>query len=121
MLKLSLETIFETLLIKASESQGIENMRSLDDSMFSTQSESRRGTLYKRPGPPTPSKNGGRLSLGATGDLPRGDILREHNGHERPSIGGGSTKGAKKSTPGKFRSMFTASKIKDEVRNKLLI
>lgn len=94
--------------------------------MFSTQSESRRGTAYKRPGPPTPSKNSGRLSLGAVGDLPRGDILREQNGNERPSIGVTTTTstkyGAKKSTPGKFRSIFsTSSKLKDEVRNKLLI
>lgn len=91
--------------------------------MFSTASEAgKRGTAYKRPGPPTPSKNGGRFSFGG-GDLPRGDILREHNG--RPSVGGGGTIGGtskvKKSTPGKFSRMFSTSKIKDEVRNKLLI
>lgn len=88
--------------------------------MFSTQSEARRGTAYKRPGPPTPSKNGGRLSLGV-GDLSRGNILREQNGHnERPSLGG-ATKAAKKQTPGKFSRIFSTSKLKDEVRNKLLI
>lgn len=91
--------------------------------MFSTVSEAgKRGTAYKRPGPPTPSKNGGRFSFGG-GDLPRGDILREHNG--RPSVGGGTIggtlKAAKKSTPGKFSRIFSTSKIKDEVRNKLLI
>lgn len=90
--------------------------------MFSTASEAgKRGTAYKRPGPPTPSKNGGRLSLGG-GDLPRGDILRESNG--RPSISGlngALSKAAKKSTPGKFSRIFSTSKIKDEVRNKLLI
>lgn len=89
--------------------------------MFSTQSESRRGTAYKRPGPPTPSKNGGRLSLGI-GDLSRGDVLREQNGHnERPSLGGGTTKPAKKNTPGKLSRIFSTTKLKDEVRNKLLI
>lgn len=92
-------------------------MKSLDDSMFSTASESRRSTAYKRPGPPTPSKNGGRLSFGGS-ELPRGDILREPNG--RPSIGGAS-KATKKSTPGKLSRIFSTSKLKDEVRNKLLI
>lgn len=33
------------------------------------------GTHYKRPGPPTPSKNGGRLSFG--GSEPPREILRE--------------------------------------------
>lgn len=78
----------------------------------------RRGTAYKRPGPPTPSKNGGRLSLGS--ELPRGDVLRELNGHERPSLGG-TSKAAKKHTPGKLSRIFSTSKLKDEVRNKLLI
>lgn len=82
----------------------------------------RRGTAYKRPGPPTPSKNGGRYSFGgASGiDLPR-DILREQNGaNERPSIGG-TSKASKKHTPGKFSRLFSTTKLKDEVRNKLLI
>lgn len=39
-----------------------------DESFLSTQSaDIRRGTLYQKPGPPTPSKNGGRLSFGGTG------------------------------------------------------
>ncbi|XP_055300989.1 restin homolog isoform X1 [Sitodiplosis mosellana] len=89
--------------------------KSLDDSMFSTQSESvRRGPAYKRPGPPTPSKNGGRLSLGGA-DLPRGDVLREQNGgFERPSIGGNTNKTSKKITPGKLSRIFSSSKLKDE-------
>lgn len=87
----------------------------------------RRGTAYKRPGPPTPSKNGGRFSLGGgSADLIRGDILREQNGANsgRPSIGGGggvTSKAAKKNTPGKFSRLFSTAKLKDEVRNKLLI
>ncbi|XP_055300991.1 restin homolog isoform X3 [Sitodiplosis mosellana] len=90
--------------------------KSLDDSMFSTQSESvRRGPAYKRPGPPTPSKNGGRLSLGGA-DLPRGDVLREQNGgFERPSIGGNTNKTSKKITPGKLSRIFSSSKLKDEM------
>lgn len=83
----------------------------------------RRGTAYKRPGPPTPSKNGGRFSIGGSSgiDLPRSDILREQNGaNGRLSIGGAS-KAAKKQTPGKFARLFSTTKLKDEVRNKLLI
>lgn len=99
----------------------------MNDSLFSNASEMRRGTAYKRPGPPTPSKNGGRFSLGGGVDLPRGDILREQNGtNGRPSIGGGgggggTSKAAKKNTPGKFSRLFSTTKLKDEVRNKLLI
>lgn len=95
----------------------------VDDSMLSTQSDTRRGTTYKRPGPPTPSKNGGRLSLGGTtAELPRGDILRESNRALMPSTAANAAKSAtKKSTPGKFRSMFSSAKLKDEVRNKFLI
>lgn len=93
--------------------------------MFSSASDVRRGTVYKRPGPPTPSKNGGRFSLGGgIVDLPRGDILREQNGaNGRPSISGsiGASKATKKHTPGKFSRLFSTAKLKDEVRNKLLI
>ncbi|EDW29650.1 GL14926 [Drosophila persimilis] len=56
---------------------------SLDDSMSALLSSSAStgarkksmGTHYKRPGPPTPSKNGGRLSFGSS-EPPR-EILRE--------------------------------------------
>lgn len=90
--------------------------------MFSIQSDVRRGTAYKRPGPPTPSKNGGRLSLGGA-DASRVDVLREHNGIGigRPSIGSNTSKASKKITPGKLSRIFSTSKLKDEVRNKLLI
>lgn len=93
----------------------------MDDSMLSVQSDGRRGTLYKRPGPPTPSKNGGRLSIG--GELPKGEILREHNQND---VGGGGngkvSQSGKKNTPGtgKRRSLFSTSKL-TEVRNKLLL
>ncbi|XP_055685622.1 golgin subfamily A member 4 isoform X2 [Lutzomyia longipalpis] len=36
-------------------------------------------TLYKRPGPPTPSKNGGRLSFGGTSDVHPRQILKDFN------------------------------------------
>ncbi|KAM8718817.1 hypothetical protein ACLKA7_001515 [Drosophila subpalustris] len=52
------------------------------------------GTHYKRPGPPTPSKNGGRLSFGSS-DPPR-EILRE------TSDNNGSAK-----TPARFK-MFSS-------------
>lgn len=89
--------------------------------MFSTQSDMRRSTVYKKPGPPTPSKNSGRLSLGGA-DVSRGDVLRE-NGINigRPSIGSNTSKASKKITPGKLSRIFSTSKLKDEVRNKLLI
>lgn len=48
------------------------------------------GTHYKRPGPPTPSKNGGRLSFGSS-EPPR-EILREQ------FEGNGSAK-----TPARFK------------------
>lgn len=58
---------------------------SLDDSMSALLSttdghgagmrKKSMGTHYKRPGPPTPSKNGGRLSFG--GSEPPREILRE--------------------------------------------
>lgn len=66
-------------------------------------------TNYKRPGPPTPSKHGGRLSLGGCSEPPR-EILKEVNDH-----GGSSAK-----TPvrfGFFSSRFSMgnSNPKDEV------
>lgn len=70
--------------------------------------------MYKRPGPPTPSKNGGRLSFGGT-ELPRGDILKESNNNREISS---DSIVNKKITPNKtgrqFRSIFS-SKGKDEV------
>ncbi|XP_015041692.2 sporulation-specific protein 15 isoform X3 [Drosophila pseudoobscura] len=61
----------------------MDGPHSLDDSMSallssSTSTGARKksmGTHYKRPGPPTPSKNGGRLSFGSS-EPPR-EILRE--------------------------------------------
>ncbi|KAH8274720.1 hypothetical protein KR026_000033 [Drosophila bipectinata] len=72
---------------------------SLDDSMSALLSSSTShgtrkksmGTHYKRPGPPTPSKHGGRLSFGSS-EPPR-EILRECSDHNN-----GSSK-----TPARFK------------------
>lgn len=70
-------------------------------------------------GPPTPSKHGGRFSLGGTFDLPRDDreVLRESNTNNPGKVSLGGSKPGKK-TPGKLRNLFTSSKVKDEVRHK---
>lgn len=77
-----------------------------NDSMFSNQLDVRRGTLYKRPGPPTPSKNGGRLSFGGgnvtASELFPKEALREQNNNAKT-----------KTTPGKLMSMFSSSKHKE--------
>ncbi|KAH8258290.1 hypothetical protein KR038_009277, partial [Drosophila bunnanda] len=73
---------------------------SLDDSMCallsSTGTGTRKksiGTHYKRPGPPTPSKNGGRLSFGSS-EPPR-EVLREYNDHSNSK------------TPARFKFLTT--------------
>lgn len=65
-------------------------------------------TSYKRPGPPTPSKTAGRLSFGGLNDpnVPK-SILKESCDNLPTS--------SKKSTPGKWGSMFASSRVKDEV------
>ncbi|KAH8254791.1 hypothetical protein KR032_012206, partial [Drosophila birchii] len=74
---------------------------SLDDSMCallsSTGTGTRKkslGTHYKRPGPPTPSKNGGRLSFGSS-EPPR-EVLRECSDHNSNS-----------KTPARFKFLTT--------------
>ncbi|XP_043661356.1 early endosome antigen 1 isoform X3 [Drosophila teissieri] len=68
----------------------MDGPHSLDDSMSALLSSSSTGarkksmgTHYKRPGPPTPSKNGGRLSFGSS-EPPR-EILREFGDHNNTS------------------------------------
>ena len=41
-------------------------------------------TSYKKPGPPTPSKNGGRVSLQNNEIVHQKDILKEHNESKTP-------------------------------------
>ncbi|XP_030382276.1 thyroid receptor-interacting protein 11 isoform X3 [Scaptodrosophila lebanonensis] len=81
----------------------MDGPHSLDDSMSALLSttggcaarKKSMGTHYKRPGPPTPSKNGGRLSFGGSTEPPR-EILREM------CDGGGNSK-----TPARFK-LFTS-------------
>ncbi|KAH8419929.1 hypothetical protein KR009_003856, partial [Drosophila setifemur] len=69
--------------LSSQDEEAKDGPHSLDDSMSallssSTSNGARKksmGTHYKRPGPPTPSKNGGRLSFGSS-EPPR-EILRE--------------------------------------------
>jgi hypothetical protein len=98
----------------------------LDDSSASLISRRKtQGTSYKKPGPPTPSKNAGRLSLGnTTFSLPNENVpyhkeaLKDQNAH-----GGSMTFGKSTKTPGKFKSMFSQSGLlkslsRDEVDKK---
>lgn len=97
-------------MLRPSESHNIN-----DESIVSVQSagEVRRGRLYQKPGPPTPSKNGARLSLGATTSAELNsfrETLKENN-----NFNGGIGKGGIGRTPkGKMSSLFS-SKKKDEV------
>lgn len=67
-------------------------------------------TNYKRPGPPTPSKNGGRLSFGGNSELAC-EILKETYDSNANAVS--STK-----TPSRFNffaSRFSMGITKDEV------
>ncbi|XP_017027404.1 putative leucine-rich repeat-containing protein DDB_G0290503 isoform X2 [Drosophila kikkawai] len=79
----------------------MDGPHSLDDSMCallsSTGTGTRKksiGTHYKRPGPPTPSKNGGRLSFGSS-EPPR-EVLRDCSDHNSNS-----------KTPARFKFLTT--------------
>lgn len=88
-------------------------------------------TSYKRPGPPTPSKNGGRLSFGGTGgsvvgrlslggtgydSLSQREALKEFNENVTSA-----RKSITRETPAKvLGSLFSnSSKVRNEVRSKL--
>ncbi|XP_052123724.1 early endosome antigen 1-like isoform X2 [Frankliniella occidentalis] len=74
------------------------------------QGKDKQTTSYKRPGPPTPSKKAGRLSLQGKEDLtPRVAALREHN-ESMSSQGTGMLRVAK-TTPSRLRALFTSSKV----------
>ena len=82
----------------------------MDDSSLSLLQNGLRkkqSTSYKRPGPPTPSKNAGRLSIGPN-DVQYKEVVLKDSTNENAM---------KKATPGKFRGFFGASsaKPKDEV------
>lgn len=63
-------------------------------------------TTYKKPGPPTPSKHGGRLSLQGSEQHPR-DVLRDSNADKTP----------KRTTPNKLMSLFSRSSLKESSEN----
>ncbi|XP_058443178.1 centromere-associated protein E isoform X2 [Malaya genurostris] len=110
----------------------------LDDSSTSLISRKKVDgqTTYKRPGPPTPSKKGGRLSFGGslpTNDFQYKEILKDssNNGSigSRLSLGGrksnvGAAGGssvelaelnARRKTPGKFKQMFNATSLLNQL------
>ncbi|KAF2884310.1 hypothetical protein ILUMI_21872 [Ignelater luminosus] len=65
-------------------------------------------TSYKKPGPPTPSKNGGRVSLQGNEPHPR-DVLREQNELKTP----------KRATPSRLKALFMGrnSSVRDNSEN----
>lgn len=83
-------------------------------------------TSYKRPGPPTPSKNGDRLSFGGTGGSVVGrlslggtgyDSLNQREALKEFNDNTGTRKSITKETPGKvLGSLFSnSSKVRSEV------
>lgn len=67
-------------------------------------------TSYKRPGPPTPSKNGGRLSFGGTSE-PGREILKE-------TFDSNQAVTSSSKTPARFKmfaSRFSLGSVRDEV------
>ncbi|KAJ1523844.1 hypothetical protein ONE63_010401 [Megalurothrips usitatus] len=80
------------------------------DRRLSRQGKDRGTTSYKKPGPPTPSKKAGRLSLQGKEDVtPRVAALREHN--ESVTSQGTGILRAGKTTPSRLRALFTSSKV----------
>ncbi|XP_049299585.1 golgin subfamily A member 4-like isoform X7 [Anopheles funestus] len=83
-------------------------------------------TSYKRPGPPTPSKRAGRLSLNGAlamdngGEIQYKDALRDANTDAAMGGGGGvgtvaettgTTRLGRTKTPGKFKQMISSSSL----------
>uniref|UniRef100_A0A182TFD1 Uncharacterized protein n=1 Tax=Anopheles melas TaxID=34690 RepID=A0A182TFD1_9DIPT len=73
-------------------------------------------TSYKRPGPPTPSKRAGRLSL--NGPLMPGpaevqyrDALRDTNANGAAAQDASAARTGRTKTPGKFKQMMSASSL----------
>uniref|UniRef100_A0A182W559 Uncharacterized protein n=1 Tax=Anopheles minimus TaxID=112268 RepID=A0A182W559_9DIPT len=103
-----------------------DNMSStFDDSSTGLISRRKVGgiTSYKRPGPPTPSKRAGRLSLngvlvGNGGEVQYKDALRDANTNAAPigagsatDVAAGSTRAGRTKTPGKFKQMISSSSL----------
>ncbi|XP_058122606.1 myosin-10-like [Anopheles coustani] len=71
-------------------------------------------TSYKRPGPPTPSKKAGRLSLG--GVLPGANLeIQYKDALQDANVAAGTTEGlgrtGRTKTPGKFKQMLSSSSL----------
>ncbi|KAL0279001.1 UNVERIFIED_CONTAM: hypothetical protein PYX00_000653 [Menopon gallinae] len=64
---------------------------------------------YKKPGPPTPSKNGGRLSI-QSGEF--------YLTPKRPPLRDANDLGDRKATPGRFRALFTTKSGKQDISSK---
>ena len=83
---------------------GSVNLDDSDALLLQSQHRKKQSTSYKRPGPPTPSKNAGRLSLGGASDIHYTNILKESGNVE------------KKNTPGRMMAFLSQfSKARDEV------
>lgn len=66
----------------------------------------KQSTSYKRPGPPTPSKHAGRLSIGGMSDINYTNVLKDSTNMEN----------AQKKTPSsRLKNIFSSSKFRDEV------
>lgn len=65
----------------------------------------KQGTSYKRPGPPTPSKTAGRLSVGPT-EVGYQHVLKDSTNNMEI---------LKKTPSNRFKSMFSTSSKRDEV------
>uniref|UniRef100_A0A182K4I5 Uncharacterized protein n=1 Tax=Anopheles christyi TaxID=43041 RepID=A0A182K4I5_9DIPT len=73
-------------------------------------------TSYKRPGPPTPSKRAGRLSLNgglllgnSTSEVQYRDALRDTNANAAVTVDDSATRTGRTKTPGKFKQMISAA------------
>lgn len=79
----------------------------MDDSeasLLQTGHRKKQSTSYKKPGPPTPSKNAGRLSIGGSNDFNYNHILKESRNNDN----------LKKATPSRLKMLFSnSSKAKD--------
>lgn len=79
----------------------------LDDSqtaLLHNGNRKKQSTSYKRPGPPTPSKNAGRLSIGAS-EINYNNILKDTKNNENIS----------KNTPSRLKAFFHLGKGNSEV------
>ncbi|CAO1399270.1 unnamed protein product [Diamesa serratosioi] len=83
---------------------GQVNLDDSEASLLQTGHRKKQSTSYKKPGPPTPSKNAGRLSIGGSNDVHYNHILKESNNNDN----------LKKGTPSRLKMLFSnSSKAKE--------